>query len=527
MTDTITDVVDAPEVEGDEQDEQLEVRFTEDTTVPMSELRPALDNVRLDELTDIEGLAQSILVQGLVQPITVNEYGTIIAGHRRYRAINHLISEGKIAPDKAYPVHVRSNGEASNRTSLMLVENLQRVNLDPVEEAKGYERLRRDYGFTQKQIAEQVGKSPSVVQRRMALLSLPEQALTALRKDLINVDQAEALVQLQKAADDTAVLMAVQSLWSVATIQMHTERAKHAKKASKLIKEFGKAGVVAVRAINELPQDVFPSGEHRAVVRYDKAVQGQTLTVDQIRDEWVDLPDAVQVITDYQGELRVHPIGFELRTEPGQAQQEDSEAAKLAREEKKRADAVKAARRAAIRDAVVTKPCSYEDAVRIFATGTLRFVPDPSDMAMADAFLGIPTIEQDNPMDTYATAIAKADKATATKLLVAIGLAIRETACANTLWPAEEADRKEYAEQLAVIGVDVDEDTLALVEAAPVEEAPVELTEEELAAHAELVDEELDATATTAMTEEEFLASLDQAVEDHLDNHDPGADEPF
>ena len=141
---------------------------------------------------ELQTLADSISKYGVIQPLTVraldNGYYQIIAGERRWRA-------ARMAGLDEVPAVIV---EADDRTTaeLALIENLQRQDLDPVEEAQGYKRLLDEYGMTQEQIAASVGKSRPAVANALRLLSLPEELLDLLADGTITPGHARALLSL-------------------------------------------------------------------------------------------------------------------------------------------------------------------------------------------------------------------------------------------------------------------------------------------------------------------------------------------
>lgn len=153
---------------------------------------PSDNQPRIDRETDLDELVESIKRHGILQPILVSREGggyRIVAGERRWLA-------AKKAGLTKVPVIV---GEWSDRERAIvaLVENLQRKNLDPVEEAVYYERLSVDYGFSQDEIAELVGKSRSHISNIMRVLSLPDEVKKGLREGLISLGHAKALLSLK------------------------------------------------------------------------------------------------------------------------------------------------------------------------------------------------------------------------------------------------------------------------------------------------------------------------------------------
>jgi len=142
---------------------------------------------------ELEALAESIRVHGVIQPLTVRElpsgYYQIIAGERRWRAARQAgLSE--------VPVVVV---EADDRKAmeLALIENLQRQDLNPVEEALGYRSLMEDYGLTQEETSGRVGKSRSAVANSLRLLSLAPEVLDMVRSGTLTAGHARAVLSLK------------------------------------------------------------------------------------------------------------------------------------------------------------------------------------------------------------------------------------------------------------------------------------------------------------------------------------------
>lgn len=160
-------------------------------TLPISQVQPGLNQPRKrfdeDALSD---LADSIRVHGVIQPLTVRRlasgYYQIIAGERRWRA-------AKLAGLKEVPAVVI---EADDRTvmELGLIENLQREDLNPVEEAKGYRVLMDEYNMTQEELSQRVGKSRSVIANATRLLSLPDPVLMLLEEGRLSPGHARAIL---------------------------------------------------------------------------------------------------------------------------------------------------------------------------------------------------------------------------------------------------------------------------------------------------------------------------------------------
>lgn len=166
---------------------------TELLTLPISKVEPRQEQPReyFDEEA-LEALADSIAQYGLIQPITVRKLDTgyyqIIAGERRWRA-------SRLAGLDEVPVRVI---EADDRRTaeLALVENLQREDLNPIEEAKGYKLLIEEYGLTQDETAKSVGRSRPAVTNAIRLLSLSDAVLEMVEKNQLSAGHARALIPI-------------------------------------------------------------------------------------------------------------------------------------------------------------------------------------------------------------------------------------------------------------------------------------------------------------------------------------------
>ncbi len=143
----------------------------------------------------VEELARSIETEGLIQPIVVRERKgkfELIAGERRFRAFQHLKRE-------TIPARIIEASDASSAT-LALIENLQRENLNPVDEALGYASLVRDFDLTQEAAADRVGKSRPAVANSLRLLTLSSEIQGFLSRRLISTGHAKVLLGLESEA---------------------------------------------------------------------------------------------------------------------------------------------------------------------------------------------------------------------------------------------------------------------------------------------------------------------------------------
>ena len=169
---------------------------------------------RFDEEA-LNDLAQSIRSVGVLQPIIVAPGGegryTIIAGERRYRA-------ARLAELEEIPAIVRDWDEQT-RLEAALIENLQRDDLNPVEEAMGVRRLMDDAGLTQEKVAERLGRSRPAVANLLRLLTLPEMVQQMLIEGKLSAGHARALVTVDRKRQMQLANLAVQQGWSVRQLE--------------------------------------------------------------------------------------------------------------------------------------------------------------------------------------------------------------------------------------------------------------------------------------------------------------------
>ena len=162
--------------------------------LPIYKVEPNPDQPRHDfDEEELQLLADSITVHGVIQPLTVRETGNgyyqIIAGERRWRA-------SRLAGLSEIPAVII---EADDRKAmeLALIENLQRQDLNPVEESLGYQALISEYGLTQEEAAARVGKSRPAVANALRLLHLPDSVLDLLRQGSLTSGHARAILSLK------------------------------------------------------------------------------------------------------------------------------------------------------------------------------------------------------------------------------------------------------------------------------------------------------------------------------------------
>jgi len=188
----------SPEAEGIPQGEVI-------ITAPIDRVYPDENQHRKTFHDDtLQELADSIRIHGVIQPLLVRKFGTgyqIIAGERRYRA-------SKIAGLTEIPVIVK-DFDAKEAQEAALIENLQREDLNPIDEACGYAALMRAYNLTQEEAARQIGKSRTAVANTLRLLNLPPSAQSLVKEGIISAGHARALLPLKDEGAIHDMLLAI------------------------------------------------------------------------------------------------------------------------------------------------------------------------------------------------------------------------------------------------------------------------------------------------------------------------------
>ncbi len=170
-----------------------EVKVPADTMLPISDIEPNRDQPRkFFDQEALEELADSISQYGLIQPIVVqkeNDYYKIIAGERRWRA-------AKLAGIKEVPVVVKNMGK-QEASEVALIENLQRKDLNPIEEARAYKSLIDEYNLKQEEVASRLSKSRSAITNTLRLLNLTDKVQNMVIEGQISNGHARALLALE------------------------------------------------------------------------------------------------------------------------------------------------------------------------------------------------------------------------------------------------------------------------------------------------------------------------------------------
>ncbi len=200
-------------------------------TLNINDIEPNRNQPRKDFDEEALGdLARSIEQHGLIQPIAVSPAigggYTIVAGERRWRAC-------RIAGVTDIPVIIKDSTSQA-LMEMALIENLQREDLNPVEEALGYKALMDEYGLTQEEVAEKMAKSRSAVANALRLLKLKDNELEALRKGAITAGHARALLSAEEGEIREKMLQLALEGENVRTLErMAKSTPKKAKKPSK------------------------------------------------------------------------------------------------------------------------------------------------------------------------------------------------------------------------------------------------------------------------------------------------------
>ena len=228
-------------------------------TLKISEIEPKADQPRkyFDEEA-LNQLAESIKQHGLIQPIVVREssggFYQIVAGERRWRA-------SKLAGLTEVPVII-IEADAMKAAELAIIENIQREDLNPYEEAQAYKSLMDNYGLTQEEVASKVGKSRSAVANTMRLLDLPDEVLELVMAADISAGHARALLGLK----DKSVV--------VETAQKILIRSLSVRDTEDLVKKMNKLYDKSLEALDEEDKE-----EEDLTVDYAKDLERRAMTL--------------------------------------------------------------------------------------------------------------------------------------------------------------------------------------------------------------------------------------------------------
>lgn len=245
----------------------LETAAREDTILRLSQIEPDKNQPRKSfDKEALEQLAESIKEHGLIQPIIVTAVGEdryrIIAGERRWRAC-------RMAGLEEVPVLIREYTE-QEISEISLIENLQREDLNPVEEALGYKNLMEVYGLTQEQIAKTISKSRPAIANTLRLLALPEQILDFLKTGELSAGHARALLSLEEK--DTQLALANRIITESLSVRQAEELVKKAKKEPV---EKKKEDPAVVQALKELEKKASSAVGNKVTIRHHANNKGK------------------------------------------------------------------------------------------------------------------------------------------------------------------------------------------------------------------------------------------------------------
>ncbi len=264
-------------------------------SIPLGHIRPnpfqPRGEFRPEQLADLEA---SLKANGLIQPITVRPApsGTgyeLIAGERRYRAATRL-------GWTEIPALIKT-ADDQEALSLALVENLQRADLDPIEEAEGYQRLQTEFSATQQQVADAVGKDRSTVANALRLLQLPASVRRLLQDGQITTGHARALLGLssERAMADLARESAADGLSvreverRVKAVRPGTKPPKSARPVAGQQAKDGNAGTAETRRIEELLRKRLQTAVKIATTGRDHGELQVTFTSNEDLERLLDL----------------------------------------------------------------------------------------------------------------------------------------------------------------------------------------------------------------------------------------------
>ena len=198
------------------------------TSIKLSMIDPKSDQPRkYFDKAALEELAASIAENGLLQPILVREYGNsryqIIAGERRFRA-------SKLAGLSEIPAIILDKDDRKV-AEIALIENIQREDLNPVEEAMAFRALIKEYDLTQEELSEKVGKSRSAIANTMRLLDLPDEILTMVASGELSAGHARTLLGVKER--DNMIILADKTVELDFSVRQLEEEVKRINKPKK------------------------------------------------------------------------------------------------------------------------------------------------------------------------------------------------------------------------------------------------------------------------------------------------------
>ncbi len=251
-------------------DENVDQSRVEEVFVDQIEANPFQPRSNFDQ-NALNELADSIREKGVIQPITVRkikaEKYQIVAGERRWRA-------SKLVGLKKIPAVIR-NFDDQEMLEIALIENIQREDLDPVEEATAYKEMLNNFEITQAELAKQVGKSRSNVSNMIRLLKLADKVKNHLQRGTITIGHARALLALDKKETQVAACenIIIQDL-TVRETEKYVEKLKNPLKDRKEKKEKVELGQAWQQGVAELEKNL------KTRVKIKKRKKNNLLTIE-------------------------------------------------------------------------------------------------------------------------------------------------------------------------------------------------------------------------------------------------------
>lgn len=239
----------------------------------------------------LQSLAQSIQTNGLVQPVIVRKTGDhyqLIAGERRWRA-------AQLAGLKTIPALIRDVGEYKS-LELALVENIQRQDLNPLEEAHAYASLIEDFELTQEEVAQRVGKDRSSIANYVRLLKLPEEIKESIQREELTMGHARAISGLERAQDqiELAHRILAEQL-SVRQTELLIRHLHSSRKTDKKTEPISASTDPNVKAAEQRLQEYFGT---RVVIRQMANHEGKVEIHFQSADDLMRIYDLILTQTD-------------------------------------------------------------------------------------------------------------------------------------------------------------------------------------------------------------------------------------
>lgn len=268
----------------------LEAPTQEKSVLRLSQIEPDKNQPRKTfEKEGLEQLCASIKEHGLIQPILVAPAGEdryrIIAGERRWRAC-------RMAGLEEVPVVIREYTEQEIR-EISLIENLQREDLNPIEEALGYRNLMEEYGLTQEQIAKTISKSRPAIANTLRLLALPEQIIDFLKTGELSAGHARALLSLEDK--DTQLALANRIITESLSVRQAEELVKKAKKAPA---EKAKEDPAVTQALKELEKKASSAVGNKVTIHHRPNNKGK------VEIQYYSVAELEKIIEILEGDVR-------------------------------------------------------------------------------------------------------------------------------------------------------------------------------------------------------------------------------